>query len=129
MFKIEGRTIELTRGDMLPLIVSCLNEDGSLYEFKAEDTIRIKIYEKNKVENVVIEKTFQVETPGIEVNIDLTADETKIGDYIRKPVEYWYEIEVNPDTPYTNTIIGYDKEEGPAIFWLLPEGGKMNAQN
>lgn len=127
MFKIiDDRHIELTRGDMLPLTVSTLNEDKTQYEFKVGDTIRIKIYEKNKPENVVVEKTFEVTESSEAVDIDLTADETKIGDYIKKPVEYWYEIEVNPDTPYTNTIVGYDRTLGPAIFWLLPEGGDKN---
>ena len=127
MFKIiDDRHIELTRGDMLPLTIDAKNEDGTSYEFKVGDIVRIKIFEKGKVENVVVEKSFEITEPCTEFDIDLTANETKIGEYIKKPVEYWYEIEINPDTPYTNTIVGYDRELGPAIFWLIPEGGDKN---
>lgn len=51
-------------------------------------------------------------------------DETKIGEYISKPKEYWYEIELNPET-YPQTIIGYD-EDGPKVLILYPEGGDYN---
>ena len=54
------------------------------------------------------------------VEIELTSDETRIGDYINKPVTYWYEIELNPNNNST-TIIGYD-DDGPKQFKLYPEG-------
>jgi len=50
----------------------------------------------------------------------LSSDETRIGDYINKPVTYWYEIELNPNNNST-TIIGYD-DDGPKQFKLYPEG-------
>ena len=126
---IDGRTIELTRGDMMPLTLSPTNKDETPYEFKVGDIVRITVHEKNKVQNIMIQKDFEVKESCTEFDIELTAEETKIGDYISKPVDYWYEIEINPDTPYVNTIVGYDRTLGPAVFWLLPEGGKINAQN
>ena len=56
------------------------------------------------------------------VDLSLDSTETTIGDIINKPVEYWYEIQLNPDTE-PQTIIGYD-ENGAKIFKLYPEGVK-----
>lgn len=125
MFKVIGREIQITRGDMLPLNVNADN-DGEPYEFKAGDIVGIKVFEKGDVENVVLDKRFTVTEPCFDFNLDLLSEDTRIGDYIKKPVQYWYEIELNPGTPYVNTIVGYDKDDGPALFWLLPEGGNAN---
>ena len=43
-----------------------------------------------------------------------------IGEVINKPTNYWYEIELNPNTQ-PQTIIGYD-EDGEKLFVLYPEG-------
>lgn len=43
---------------------------------------------------------------------------------VNKPTDFWYEVELNPDTA-PQTIIGYDKETGAKIFRLYPEGGDM----
>lgn len=123
MWKIEKGNIYVTRGDMLPLSIGATNADGSQYVFKIEDIIRIKIMEAENVSNILVQKDFAVEEEGTVVNIDLISEDTKIGELINKPFEYWYEIELNPDTELTNTIIGYSKEKGPALFVLLPEGG------
>lgn len=61
----------------------------------------------------VLEDTTQVE-------MALYGEDTKFGEVISKPVDYWYEIELNPDTN-PQTIVGYD-EEGAKIFKLFPEG-------
>lgn len=123
MFKIKGRNIEVTRGDMLPIVVTNLNKDKTNYVFKVGDIIRFKVFQKANVKNVVLSKDFEVVEETIAVDVLLTSADTKIGDLIDEPTEYWYEIELNPDTDYTNTILGYSKEEGAALFWLLPEGG------
>ena len=128
MFEIKGRNMELTRGNMAYFGVTSENDDKSLYEFQVDDVVTIKVYEKGKPENVVLVKDFKVTETTTEVDIILHADETKIGELIKKPKEYWYEIELNADTQNTITIVGYDKDEGPAILWLLPEGGDANDQ-
>ena len=110
---------------MLPLTIKGKNKDKTPYVFKVGDVIRFKVFEKKNVRNVCLQKDFTVTNEAESVDIDITSEETKIGDFIDKTVEYWYEIELNPDTLYADTIVGYERELGPAIFWLSPEGGDM----
>ena len=124
MLDIEGKNISITRGNVLPLTIDTINEKNDIpYEFQVGDIIRFTIMEAGNVKNVFLQKDFTVEQEGIEVDIVLTANEMKIGEISSEKVKYWYEIELAPDTDYTQTIIGYDIEEGPAILTLLPEGG------
>ena len=127
MLEIEGKTIKLTRGNILPLTIDADNIiDGDKYNFKVGEVLRFKVMEAKNVNNVYLEKDFIIEEETTEKDIVLTADEMKIGELENKPIKYWYEIELNPDTEYTQTIIGYDKEEGPALLIILPEGGDKN---
>ena len=114
---LKPNQLVVNRGDMLSFGFS--KKDGSL--FKAGDILRMRVMEKNNVENVVIQKDFKVETDTQIVPIVLLSDDTKIGELINRPVDYWYEIELYPDTEYTQTLIGYKEE--PALFTLRPEGG------
>ena len=58
------------------------------------------------------------------MGVVLTEQDTRIGDVISKPVDYWYEVTLNP---YTNpqTFIGYD-EDGAKVFKLFPEGNDVD---
>jgi len=123
MIEINGKNIEIVRGNYLPLTVTTKNTDGTDYLFQPGDVLRFKVFERKNVDNVFLEKDFDICEASTEVLIELTADEMKIGELIDKPKDYWYEIELHPDTPKTQTIVGYEKEEGPAILTLLPEGG------
>lgn len=124
MLNIEDKNIQITRGDMLPITVSATNGiSGENYEFLQGEVIRFKVTQANKVEKVVLQKDFTVAENTTEELIIMTSQEMKIGELKSKPVDYWYEIELNPDTDKTMTIVGYTKEEGPAILTLLPEGG------
>ena len=121
MFEInEDKTINITRGDIGAFTVDVLNEAGENYIFQKGDVVRIKVTEKKACENVMFQKDFVVEEETEQVEILLTEEDTKIGEVISKPTDYWYEIELNP---FTNpqTIIGYD-EDGAKIFKLFPEG-------
>ena len=121
MFEInEDKTINITRGDIGAFTVDALNEAGEKYLFQKGDVVRIKVTEKKACENVMFQKDFVVEEETEQVEILLTEEDTKIGEVISKPTDYWYEIELNP---FTNpqTIIGYD-EDGAKIFKLYPEG-------
>ena len=69
---------------------------------------------------MVLQKDVSVTEETTTVTISLSSDDTKLGDLYSRPVEYWYEIEVNPETE-PQTIIGYD-EAGEKIFRLYPEG-------
>lgn len=120
MFEInDDMSIYVTRGDVIAFAISA-DSGGKNYTFHAGDILRIKVFEKKACENVVLEKVFPVSVESEKVEIVLTKEDTKIGDVISKPVDYWYEIELNP---FTNpqTIIGYD-DAGPKVFRLLPEG-------
>lgn len=123
MFNInkETKQIELTRGNVATIGVTAKNDDETDYIFVVGDIVRFKIFEKKDCEKVVLQKDVKVTEQTDIVNVELTGEETKIGGLINKPVDYWYEIELNPDTN-TQTIIGYDKN-GPKIFTLYPEGG------
>ena len=125
MFQLnEDLSIYATRGDIVFFTVSA-EEDGEKYTFKAGDVVRIKIYGKKNAESIVLEKDFPVTEDTEEVEILLTKEDTKIGDVISKPKDYWYEVELNP---FTNpqTIIGYD-EDGAKVFKLFPEGADIPA--
>jgi len=127
MLDIEGKNISITRGNILPLTIDTKNERNDIpYEFQVGDVVRFTVMENGNVKNVLLQKDFTVEEANIELDIVLTANEMKIGELSSEAVKYWYEIELAPDTDYTQTIIGYDIEEGPAILTILPEGGSKN---
>lgn len=121
MFVINSdSSIHLTRGDIASIEVSAVTQDDDVYMFKVDDVVRFKVHEKNRPEEIVIEKDVTVGTETPTVSIQLGRDDTKIGELISKPKDYWYEIELNPET-MPQTIIGYDAT-GPKIFRLYPEG-------
>lgn len=122
MFKIDStsKQISITRGDVGAIEVKATNEDGTEYEFKVEDVVRIKVFERKDCGCVVLQKDAIVGVEATSVLLNLTSEDTKIGEIINKPTKYWYEIELNPDT-HCQTIVGYD-EDGEKVFMLYPEG-------
>ena len=125
MAKISSNyNIETNRGDMLSLSINANNrQDGSRYTFQVNDVIRFKIMKKKQCDEVVLQKDVKVTEVCESVQMVIPSEEMKIGEIISKPVDYWYEVELNPDTPFTVTILGYTKETGPRILSLTPEGG------
>ena len=123
MYRInEDNSIYATRGDIVILSVSA-NKNGKPYTFQAGEVLRIKVFGKKDAESVVLQKDFPITTATQTVELFLDENDTKIGEVISKPRDYWYEIELNPfDNP--QTIIGYD-EDGPKIFRLFPEGADI----
>ena len=124
MFKIKSNTIYCTRGDKgnIPITIPINKEKTEFYRFQIGDKVRIGVYEEDKLDGcAVILKEVEVEEPTTVVKIPLTSKETKIGDIINEPVDYWFEIIFNDDT----TILGFDDETGAKIFKLLPEGSDM----
>ena len=123
MFKVnDDNSIYVTRGDAALIDVTA-TFDGKPYTFMPGDLVRIKVYKKKKATDVVLEKDFPVTAATQNVQIYLSEEDTKIGDVISKPVDYWYEVELNPNV-MPQTLIGYD-EDGPKVFRLFPEGGEM----
>lgn len=124
MFNInEDLSINITRGDAAVFSVGAYIGETE-YTFKEGDVVRFKVFEKKDCADVVLRKDITVSEATSRVQIALDSDETKIGGVISKPTEYWYEVELNPDT-YPQTIIGYD-ENGAKLFTLYPEGGVMD---
>lgn len=123
MFEIDtDKTIHLTRGDIAPLEVRTKDKaTGEDHIFNAGDVVRFTVCEKGDYGSVVLQKDVVITGEATAVDLALTTEETKIGDIINKPTEYWYELEVNPDTA-PQTLIGHDKD-GAKIFMLYPEGG------
>lgn len=117
MFQInEDLSIYITRGDSAVFSVS---SDGER-KFQPDDVVRFTIYAKKNCNDVVLQKDVEVSEETDRVDFLLTESDTKIGNVISKPTDYWYEVELNP---FTNpqTIIGYD-DDGAKIFKLFPEG-------
>lgn len=122
MFVInEDMTIYCTRGDAVVFSVSA-NNGGTSYTFREGDVVRFKVFGKKDCADVVLQKDVVVteETGAVEIALD--SDETDFGGIISKPTDYWYEVELNPET-YPQTIIGYD-DNGAKVFRLFPEGGE-----
>lgn len=117
---LKDKTICLTRGDVANVNVTANLQDGQTYTFTPGDVIRFKVFKKRDCNSVELQKDVLVEAATETVTVSLTKEDTKIGDIINKPVDYWYEVEMNPDTE-PQTIIGYD-EQGEKIFRLYPEG-------
>lgn len=125
MFTIESdKTINITRGDNAEICIRALdminNKGEKLSGFQPGEVIRLKVFEKKACENVVLQKDFSIEEETESLSLMLTEYDTRFGDVISKPVDYWYEIELNPYTE-PQTIVGYD-EDGAKIFRLYPEG-------
>lgn len=120
MFTInEDNSIYANRGDIVFFCVTA-EDDGVPYHFQPGDILRINIHGKKDVETVYLEKDFPVLENCERAELFLTEEDTKFGDIISKPKDYWYEVCLNPDTN-PQTIIGYN-EDGPAVFRLYPEG-------
>lgn len=126
MFQLnDDLSIYVTRGDAVYLKIKAYNKiDKTDYTFKAGEVLRIKVFGKKNCENVVLQKNFPVTADTAAVDIILEKEDTKFGEVISKPTDYWYEVELNPDTDTPQTIIGYD-EDGARLFRLFPEGADI----
>lgn len=128
MLEIIDKNIRITRGNMLPITVTADNEiDENDYVFQIGDVIRFQIFDSKDVNQIYLKKDFEVTEEGTEKTIIITAEEMKIGEIKNRAAEYWYEIELNPDTDKTMTIVGYELNEknkpNPAVITILPEAG------
>lgn len=117
---LPNKTICLTRGDIANILISAKLQDSKPYTFTQNDVVRFCVLKRNDCSSIVLQKDFVVSEPTETVMVRLTTEDTTIGGVINKPVDYWYEVELNPDTE-PQTIIGYDVD-GEKIFRLYPEG-------
>lgn len=125
MFQVndDDMSIYLTRGDTALFQVSAMKSETERYVFKAGDVVRIKVFEKKACDKVVLQKDFGIEEDTEVATVFLNERETKFGEVISKPTDYWYEIELNPFTE-PQTIVGYD-DDGAKILKLFPEGADV----
>jgi hypothetical protein len=84
----EDLSIYATRGDIVFFSVTA-EDKGAPYMFKAGDVVRIKVYGKKAATDVVLQKDFPVTEDCTDVGIFLTEEDTKIGEVISKPKDYW----------------------------------------
>ena len=121
MYQVQkDLSIYITRGDMAVLAVTAENQ-GKPYIFQQGDLVRLKVFEKKNCDTVVLQKDIPVTETTDTVQLYLSQEDTRLGKLSSKPVDYWYEVELNPMTA-PQTIIGYD-ENGPKILRVFPEGG------
>lgn len=118
----DDLSMDITRGDAAVFSVGA-NVGETTYTFREGDVVRFKVFAKKDCAEVVLTKDVEVTEETSTVEITLDGEDTTIGEVINKPVDYWYEIELNPDT-YPQTIIGYD-DNGAKVFRLYPEGGEV----
>jgi hypothetical protein len=125
MFTINNdKSIYLTRGDTAVIEIGAVKIGNESYIFTPGEVVRFKVCEKRRYDRIVLLKDVIVDSETEFVDITLTKDDTKIGELINKPEDYWYEVELNPNTS-PQTIIGYDVD-GPKIFRLFPEGDDVD---
>ena len=121
MQKIDGTTIKVNRGDVLNFSLSIEKDDGTTYTFVEGDKVIFSVYNKNKMsDNAVLLKEISATPETTSITISCTKEDTQIGNLINKPVEYWYEIELNNEY----TVLGYD-DNGAKLLMLYPEGSKI----
>lgn len=127
MFEIvrDDLTIHITRGDVAAFTVNAnvgKDENKVPYIFREGDVVRFSVCTKKDYSDVVLQKDFSATAGAEEVEIQLESKDTKFGVGISKPTEYWYEIELNPDTK-PQTIIGHTAD-GAKVLMLYPESVK-----
>ncbi len=116
----DDLTIDCTRGDAGSFSVGAMLNNAP-YTFRKGDIVRFSVCAKKDYATVALQKDVEVteETEYVEFHLD--SDDTKMGEIINKPTEYWYTIELNPDTK-CQTIIGHT-QDGARVFMLYPEAG------
>lgn len=90
--------------------------------FKKDDKVDFYVYKENELENEpVIHKLIEVKENNEYITIDLTEEDTDIGEIVNEPITYWYELELNKN----KLLKGYDKF-GPKELFLYPKGVRTN---
>lgn len=112
-FDEDGTTLLVTRGDRGSITIK--TKEGCTFKV-GQKTSLVVVKKRGYTEAPVLEKSVIVQEESNTVQIPLNAEDTKIGELINKPVEYWYNIVVDKD----QTIFGSD-EDGEKIFRLFPE--------
>ena len=122
----DGTTLKVTRGQSGTITFGALTPEGEPYTFQVGDVLRLNVTKVNKENSVVMSVDTIIQEETTEATISITSFDSKIGTVINKPTDYWYDIELNPDSAIAQILLGYD-DEGPKIFKLYPESIKEGA--
>lgn len=122
----DGTTLKVTRGQSGTITFGALTPEGEPYTFQVGDILRLNVTKVNKENSVVMSVDTIIQEATTEATISITSFDSKIGTVINKPTDYWYDIELNPDSAIAQMLLGYD-DEGPKIFKLYPESVKEEA--
>ena len=122
----DGTTLKVTRGQSGTITFGALTPEGEPYSFQVRDVCRLNVTKVNKENSVVMSVDTIIQEETTEATISITSFDSKIGAVINKPTDYWYDIELNPDSAIAQMLLGYD-DEGPKIFKLYPESIKEGA--
>lgn len=122
----DGTTLKVTRGQSGTITFGALTPEGEPYIFQVGDILRLNVTKVNKENSVVMSVDTIIQEATTEATISITSFDSKIGTVINKPTDYWYDIELNPDSAIAQMLLGYD-DEGPKIFKLYPESVKEEA--
>ena len=118
--ELKNNEIRINRGDegIIPFKIPLDKEKTKYYQFKVGDVVTFGVYDKKGFDKCAhILKEVEITEPTEVCYIELTSEDTTIGELINKEVEYWYEISLNNET-----VLGYKKDTKARLFWLLPEG-------
>ena len=126
MYKLEGTTIKVTRGDSCTISIRSKtlddNNEQVPYIFKPGDCITFGIYNRKKLnESPILYKKIIVESDSEIIDFCLSSADTKLGEMLNKPSTYWYEIQLNNE----KTLLGYD-DNGAKLLIIYPEGDDLN---
>lgn len=122
----DGTTLKVTRGQSGTITFGALTPEGEPYTFQVGDVLRLNVTKVNKENSVVMSADTIIQEETTEATISITSFDSKIGTVINKPTDYWYDIELNPDSAIAQMLLGYD-DDGPKIFKLYPESIKEDA--
>mgnify|MGYP003539167536 CR=1 FL=1 len=98
MFRVnDDLSICATRGDAGGFYVTA-TIGGEPYTFRSGDVVRFKVFGKKSCGDIALQKDVTVAEDTTQVEIFLNGGETRFCEVISKPVDYRYEVELNPET-------------------------------
>lgn len=111
----ENNDIYITRGDKAALDIQVPLNDG-FYQFQTTDILYFTVKKKYGDTEPVLRKILTFSEPTEIATINLTSNDTSLGEMPNLPVTYVYDVSINED----QTIIGYD-DNGEKRFIVYPE--------
>jgi hypothetical protein len=99
MFRIDGTTMYLTRGDTLDVTVTILNEDGTEYTPTEYDAVRFAVKNSYSDQRTIIYVDIPIDT----MRLRLESEDTKKFHAQKKP--YVYDIQLTKEDGTVDTFI------------------------